>query len=209
MNDLPDPFANIQTVGRPTPRVLRRQAREAARQGLKRETLAELIPQPPEPGVCLHVVSNGQFDYFTFLPLILGWTPGQAEVYASTWTMNRANVTDLLAFCDAGRIARLAVASGNYFIKRESAVAATLWDGLRKRNHRFTTWENHTKVLLVHIGPRFWVVEGSANWTANPRTEQNILLDHEDVYRFHAGWLEDMFKRHPAPKYPEVARSQA
>lgn len=36
-------------------------------------------------------------------------------------------------------------------------------------------------------------MEGSANWTANPRTEQNIITNSRDVYEFHKSWLEEMF----------------
>jgi len=38
-------------------------------------------------------------------------------------------------------------------------------------------------------------LEGSANWTANPRTEQNILLNDRAAWEFHAAWLEEMFAK--------------
>ena len=84
--------------------------------------------------------------------------------------MNRNNVADLLRFFDDGKIGRISVASGNYFLRRESAVAATLLLGLRERGQRFATWENHAKVILLNnaVADAWYVVEGSANWTANP-----------------------------------------
>jgi hypothetical protein len=198
----------VTTKAQPTPRVLRRAAREKFVRGLKKETLAALIPTPPAAGECLHVVSNGTFDYFNFIPLILGWIGGPADsLYGSTWTMNRANVDDLLKMFDDGKIRQVSIASGNYFLRRESAVAATLLLGLRERGQRFVTWENHTKVILLAsaAADAWYVVEGSANWTANPRTEQNILLNDRATWEFHKAWLEEMFATVAPAKMPTDA----
>lgn len=189
--------APVQTTRQPTPRVLRRQAKERFVRGLKRETLRELIPTPPAIGECLHVVSNGKWDYFCFIPLILDWIGRADSLYGSTWTMSRGNAMDLLRFYDEGKIGQITLASGNYFLKRESAVAATILQGLRDRGQRFTCWENHTKIILVGnaAADAWYVVEGSANWTANPRTEQNILLNDRATWEFHRDWLEEMFSK--------------
>ena len=190
----------VQHTGQPTARTLRRQAKERYVRGLKKETLEHLVPEPVAPGECLHVVSNGKFDYFLFIPLILQWIGRADALYGSTWTMNRGNVQDLLQLFDDGKIGQLFLASGNYFLKRESAVAATILQGLRERGQRFACWENHAKVILLNnaaVGA-WYVVEGSANWTANPRTEQNIVLNDRAVWEFHRDWLEEMFARRKA-----------
>jgi hypothetical protein len=187
----------VQTTRQPTARVLRREAKEQFRRGLKKETLKDLIPTPPAKGECFHIVSNGRFDYFTFVPLVLDWLGTADEMWGSTWTMNRANVNDLLKFYDGGKIRQISPASGNYFLTRESAVAATILQGLRDRGQRFVTWENHSKIILLNnvAADAWFVVEGSANWTANPRTEQNILLNDRATYEFHRGWLSEMFAK--------------
>jgi hypothetical protein len=189
--------SQVQTTRQPTARVLRREAKDRFVRGLKRETLKALIPTPPAPGECLHIVSNGRFDYFGFVGLILEWIGRADSLYGSTWTMSRGNATDLLKFYDDGKIGRITLASGNYFLKRESAVAATILQGLRDRGQRFTCWENHAKIILLNnvAADAWYVVEGSANWTANPRTEQNILLNDRAVWEFHAAWLEEMFAK--------------
>ena len=104
---------------------------------------------------------------------------------------------DLLKFFDDGKIRQISVAAGNYFLKRESAVAATLLNGLRDRGQRFCCWENHAKVILLNnvAADQWFVCEGSANWTANPRTEQNIIVNDRQLFEFHRGWLEEMFAK--------------
>ena len=187
----------VQRGNQPTARVFRRMAKEKFRRGLKREVLKDLIPAPPAAGECIHVISNGTFDYFTFIPLILDWLGTADALYDSTWTMNRGIVNDLLKFFDDGKIRQITLASGNYFLKRETAVAATILQGLRDRGQRFVCWENHSKVILLNnnAADAWFVVEGSANWTANPRTEQNILLNDRATWEFHAAWLEEMFAK--------------
>ena len=156
----------------------------------------DLDSPPPAKGECLHTLSNGRFDYFGFVGLILTWI-GADSLYGSTWTMSRGNAMDLLKFYDDGKIGQITLASGNYFLKRESAVAATVLQGLRDRGQRFTTWENHAKVILLNnaAADQWFVAEGIANWTANPRTEQNILLNDRATWEFHRDWLEEMFSQ--------------
>ena len=48
--------------------------------------------------------------------------------------------------------------------------------------------------MLFEAPPDFIVIEGSANFTANPRLEQNVMVNDEDLFRFHAEWMEEMFK---------------
>ena len=187
----------IETPDQPTARQLRHAARVATKIGLKRETLAEILPEPPAAGEYIHVVSNGKFDYFTFVPLILGWVDRVDQLWGSTWTMNRANVGELLRLFDAGQIRAITMLTGLYFVKREAAVAATLIEGLQARGQRFKAWENHAKVLCMadEAGGNYYVVEGSANWTANPRTEQNLLVNSRALYEFHTGWMKEMLDR--------------
>jgi intracellular sulfur oxidation DsrE/DsrF family protein len=162
---------------------------------MKKETLGDLLRELPGPGEYYHIVSNGRFDYFTFLPVILDRIHHITELYGSTWTMNRQNVTDLLEYIDQGRIDRVTVISGLYFKRRETSVYATLLQGLTKRGMCYLSCENHAKVMLLRSADSWYVIEGSANWTANPRIEQNILVNSEQVYLFHRDWMESLIRR--------------
>lgn len=162
---------------------------------MKKETLGDLLQELPGPGEYYHIVSNGRFDYFTFLPVILDRVHHITELYGSTWTMNRQNVTDLLEYIDQGRIDQVTVISGLYFKRRETSVYATLLQGLTKRRMRYLSCENHAKVMLLRSADAWYVIEGSANWTANPRIEQNIVVNSEQVYLFHRDWMESLMRR--------------
>ena len=173
--------------------LLRRPARRRNLSALRQEALEDFYRQLPAAGESLHVVSNGRFDYFHFLPATLRLLGRPAaEVYGSTWTMNRQNVLDLLRLLDAGQIGTAAIVTGTYFKRRETAVANTLIEGLAERGLRYRAFQNHAKVLLLAAPPDWITIEGSANFTANPRLEQTVITNDADLYAFHRAWLEEM-----------------
>lgn len=169
------------------------QARYFAR--LRREIAAEVLPRLPGPGEIWHIVSNGKFDYFNFLPVVIDHLGGRIEhFYGSTWTMSRPNVTDLLEMYDQDKIGEIAILTGTYFKRRETAVFATLLEGLRERGQRYIAFNNHTKIMLIHQADDHIVIEGSANFTANPRLENNTVSNDFALYQFHQQWMEEVLQ---------------
>lgn len=160
---------------------------------MKEEGLENFFTALPEPGESLHIVSNGRFDYWCFVPAVLRLFGRPAlSFYGSTWTMNRNNVNDLFRLFDEGRVEQVAILTGTYFKRRESSVANTLIEGLQARGQRYRAFANHTKVILLAAPPDFISIEGSANFTANPRLEQNVIVNDRDLYEFHRGWMEEI-----------------
>lgn len=161
---------------------------------LKQEVVKDFLTGIPGPGETWHIVSNGKYDYWTFVPVILDILKEPAhEFYGSTWTMNRNNVQELIELFDTGRIEKIAILTGTYFKRRETAVYATLTEALFSRKQRYVAFQNHAKVILIgtETGSKI-VVEGSANFTANPRLEQYTLSNDQGLYEFHKAWMEQM-----------------
>src|SRR5688500_4699840 len=109
--------------------------------------------------------------------------------------MSRPNALELLELFDAGRIRKVTLFSGLYFKRRESAVYTTIATGLIDRGQRFLCFENHTKIILLAAGTDRIVIEGSANFTANPRVEQNTVTNDEELFNFHRAWMEDLLEK--------------
>ena len=109
--------------------------------------------------------------------------------------MSRINVQDMLEQYDSGRIAKISLLTGTYFKRRESSVYATVLQGLIERGQRFICFENHAKVLLMATPPHYLIIEGSANFTSNPRLEQYTITNDEATYRFHQSWMEEMLNK--------------
>jgi hypothetical protein len=182
------------TLERPL-KMLRRPRRRLQLRALRQEKLEEFLRELPRPGETLHVVSNGSFDYWNFAPLTLQLLGRPAVFYGSTWTMNRSNVLQLLSLYDAKKLTAITMFSGTYFKRREPAVYATLASGLIDRGQRFLCFENHTKIMLIGSAPDWIVMEGSANFTANPRLEQNTVTNDRQLFEFHRDWMEGLLAK--------------
>lgn len=166
--------------------------------GLKQQALTQLIPELPPIDTDLYIIGNGagaekingrtvdSFDFGSFLPVLVEML-GNKDItaYVSTWTMNRNHATIMIDLLDNGNISKLVVASDPYFTRRESAVAATLIQGIQKHKQTFITFKNHVKsICLKAPDGKTVTVSGSANLSAQPRCEQYILTTHPDVYQF-------------------------
>jgi hypothetical protein len=174
----------------------RRDAKRRQVVATRKEVLKDFLKELPATSETIHVVSNGSFDYWNFVPVCLDLAgTDAAEFYGSTWTMNRGNAKELLGLYGSGRIKQITLLSGLYFKRRESAVYATIASGLIDRKQRFLCLENHAKVILLRLGDRHIVIEGSANFTANPRIEQNTITDDAGLYQFHKAWMDGLFKK--------------
>ncbi len=163
----------------------------------KKRTLKQCLRRFPRPGEYFHVVNDARYDFYTMLPTIIDRLGTLEECYITTWTMNRNNVVDLLHHIDTGRIKKCTLVTGLYLKRRHTEVYVKLTQGLRNRGHRYLAFKNHCKILMCkpeneeHI-----VVEGSANFTANPRMEQYIITDNEALYMFHKRWIQEAFNRY-------------
>lgn len=188
-----DDEAEIEVQRTVTPRCTRREAKQKVVAMMKREHLRDVMPAPPERGFTYHLVSNGKFDFWTWVPVMVEWIGQADELYVSTWTLNRGNCVDLFALIDAGKIRDVGFLTGLYFKRRESSVYSILLTGLQRRGFRYAALTNHAKVVLLCNQDRgdYIAIEGSANLTANPRIEQYTLCNDEEVYRFHRGWIEE------------------
>jgi len=176
-------------------RKIKMDLRQRMRSGMKTEQAEDLVTEIPKPGESIHYISNGKFDYWTFVPILVRLMGGSKETYMSTWTMNRSNAMELMDLYDAGKIQNITFITGDYFKKRESVTYALLITELTKRGQRFKAFMNHAKVTCLSNGRDFLVMEGSANYTSNPRIEQNTITNSRELYNFHAGWIKEAFNK--------------
>jgi len=187
---MPEELPTFESTARITPAAYRARAKAKMINAMREQTLAEILPELPQEDEYIHIISNGDYDYYNFVPLFVERLGTIDELWGSTWTMNRANVENLLAQYDAGKIRKIRIITGLFFKRRETAVYATLVEGLTKRGQKYVATENHAKVLLIKSGSKHYVVEGSANWTANPRIEQNIVAQSKGLYDHHRSWMQ-------------------
>ena len=188
--------ADYQTNEEISPKIMRMRAKHKMKTALRRELAKEVLTELPDPGESIHIVSNGKFDYWSFVPIISNLLKRPIEqAFFSTWTLNRACCKELFDLLDQGKVLKCGFLTGIYFKSRESAIYATMVNGLESRGQKFKALENHSKVTLLESGKNFIVMEGSANFTANPRIEQNTITNSKELFDFHKSWFEEILNK--------------
>lgn len=160
----------------------------------KKKRVEEVITELPKQGESMHIISNGSFDYFTLVPRIIDLDVADycSEYYFSTWTMSHDHVVQIIDLFDSGYIKQVSALTGEYFKTRESATYAILATWCEQNGQRHFANKNHSKVTLLKMGENYYTIEGSANYTANPRIEQFVLSNHKELYYFHKTWMETL-----------------
>lgn len=175
-------------------RLIRKAEKRSMISATKREKAAAIAIMP-QPGESVHIIGNGRFDYWSFIPIYCRMLGNTAlEFYGSTWTLNRENAIEMMDLFDSGALASISMATGIYFKRRETSVYAFLVDGLLRRKQRYVAFKNHTKVSLLTNGVDYIVIEGSANYTANPNLEQYVITNDQALYEFHRQWMNEMYQ---------------
>lgn len=185
---------DVETEAQPDARAIRLDGRRRMARVRQRDALRDVLPTPPAPGEQYHIISSAKWDFWTWVPAMIQWLGGRTDsLYCSTWTASRAGITELFELCDAGKIGSVGFLTGLYFKRRESAVYATLLGGLRRRGHRYRAFPNHAKILLLRNEARgdYLSIEGSANLTSNPRTEQYCITNDQALWTFYRDWFEE------------------
>lgn len=189
-----DDDREVETTRSITPRIARADLKRQAITMMKREHLRDVLKAKPAPGTAYHLISNGKYDFWTWIPVLIEMMGHADAFYGSTWTLNRQACTELLDLFDQAKIRKISMLTGLYFKRRETAVYAKLMTGLTDRRQRYICLENHAKVTLLanHQTGDYLTVEGSANYTANPRIEQYVICNDRTIYDFHRAWMEEV-----------------
>lgn len=168
------------------------------RQRLK--TLADIFPTLPEPGEAHHIITHGKFDFYDALPRVLELGEmHKAAVTAATWCCNRRCALDLIDRIETGQIGTMQLIVGLYLKRREQAVFSTLATGLAKHGQKLLATECHAKILTIQHAQNYVTIEGSANWTSNPRIEQLTITNDRGLHDFHRKWIDEAIARAAKP----------
>ena len=148
--------------------------------------LAEILPARLEAGESIHAISRGDVDSLSYLAHWIRATPFD-YVLVSTWCMAMADVDQLAAWLDSGRIDRLALYVGEIFPSQygdEMAKARTLVDVY---GATVTVARNHSKVMLAanYAADYYLTMESSANVNTNPRIEQTATHAGRELFDFY------------------------
>jgi len=111
------------------------------------------------------------------------------KFYGSTWTINQAKTKTLGEFLETGKIKSIFFLTDSKFKNAETSHFAVLKYLIDKYNGKMKVFQNHAKVTLLQNADHNFTITGSANYTANPRTEQFTLDDDSELFEFYENWF--------------------
>ncbi len=165
------------------------------------ELLADLLPEKPAPGYSYHVISHGDVDSLSYLGHCIK-AQDFDHVLISTWCIAIADVDQLFAWLDSGRIKSIDFCCGEIFPgsypdecdKIDRAIAAG-------KPITLTIARNHSKVMLMsnEADSVYLVTESSANVNTNPRIEQTVLTHDRDLLEFYKEFFSGLISVHKNP----------
>lgn len=137
-------------------------------------------------GRSLHYVSRGLWSVHDMLFAILDHV-GPADVWMATWTITQDPIQKVLAAMEAGKIRTI----WGLFDTRVQIRSEAVWHYARLNMARIALTANHAKVTVVENEDWAVVINGSQNYTRNPRIEAGVLTVSRKVAAFHRKWIED------------------
>lgn len=128
-----------------------------------------------EPGDVCTFWSNGDWSLYQLIDKLLQQTGPETEVYLATWSISELSARKLLAWVEEGRIKKL-VGVIDFRSKNRHPAAFHLSKNIFSE---IRIAYCHAKVTAL-VGNGHWItVNGSANWTENPRLESGVIINSE------------------------------
>lgn len=146
--------------------------------------LEKELPWHMEPGMSYHCFSFGDVDAFSYIRAIAKQQPIEYLI-VSTWAMSPTDITELAEWRERGVLGGVDFYLGEIFQSSYALVYEQIREFLAGRGGRIAIFRNHAKVC-VGFGRDFdFVLETSANFNNNPRSEQAVITCSSELARWY------------------------
>lgn len=141
------------------------------------------------PGECITYMSNGNWSMYHLADFILDKI-GPSKLYLATWSISEFSARALAQWLDEGRITEL---QGLFDFRSKNRHPAAFH--LAKHNFskvKLGVCHAKVSVFVSQDNTKFISVNGSPNWTENPRIESGTILCSEHTAQKHIKWITEM-----------------
>jgi hypothetical protein len=157
---------------------------------------AEQLGHLPGPDETRHLVLNGSYPLFALVPAFIKLAGAPiTTLYIVTLGFSKDNIADLAALVEAGQVRDVAIAASTYFGAQDKAIYDSAVNFCQSHGFRIKALRSHAKLLLMHIGQRFYTCESSANARSCRNVETACVFNSEKVFRFHQEWIDELLAR--------------
>lgn len=138
----------------------------------------------------LHYVSHGHWSLHNVLEWLLPKI-GASDIYIATWSLSEDATRCIINLCETGLIKSL-YGILDYRAKNRHEAAYYLAKSHFAKIH---TTACHAKVTVIRNDSYKITINGSANYTNNPRIESGVISVSETVADFHIRWMDDVINK--------------
>jgi len=157
---------------------------------------AEQLGHLPAPNETRHLVLNGDYPLFALVPAFIALAGEPiSTLYIATLGFSKANIDDLAALVDSGQVLDVAIAASCYFGAQNKPIYDHAVEFCRAHGFRIKALRSHAKLLLMHIGHRYYVVESSANMRSCRNVETACIFNSRKLFDFHKTWIDELLER--------------
>lgn len=167
----------------------------------KKEQAAEIfeaIGGLPKPGESIDFISRGEGNAGSFYELIRDKWGEVQEAYIATWIINRYYIDMLLSDAKAGVLKKLVFIISNRMRQLGHHIGNfnfMLHEFNEQKNISIRVANSHAKTYCMANGADFIVIDGSANWTDNPRLENYTITNAKEKFDFRKHWMTEIIEK--------------
>lgn len=103
------------------------------------------------------------------------------------YSMNRKSMAKLESLTTAGRIQKIDFVVSHAWSKLQTADFSYLQNKFKDTNIKVI--RTHAKIFLAKTKDKFYVCEGSGNFSRNTNFEQYIFEANKQAFKFHQNWI--------------------
>lgn len=173
-------------------------------------TAAETLASIPGERQAVHLVINGRFALWDFVPAILTLARAPIEqLHLATLGFSKKNIGELCALLDAGQVGKVALLCSHYFKGTSGGIYEIAESELTRRNQRFGSCRTHAKIVLAGLSDgRTVTIESSANLRSCHNIEQVVVAGDPGLYRFHASWMDSLIPCPESQNHPTTSATR-
>jgi hypothetical protein len=145
----------------------------------------------PEEGKLISFWSNGDWSLWELIFYLLQFTGSGTEIYLATWSISELSARKLNQWMLEGYISKLV---GVVDFRTKNRHPAAFY--LSKNTFSDIKLANcHAKVTVLKGKDYFITINGSANWTENPRLESGTVFNSEKTANQNIELIKQIVKR--------------
>lgn len=145
----------------------------------------------PDQNKLITFWSNGDWSLWELIFYLLQYTGSGTEIYLATWSISELSARKLSQWINEGYISKL-VGVVDFRTKNRHPAAFFLsknaFSDIKLANC-------HAKVTVLKGKDNYITINGSANWTENPRLESGTILNCQNTALKNIDLIEQIVKR--------------